>query len=134
MLNQILNNKFRNQDLALLLLRLAGGGFMLTHGWSKLLKLLDGNFQFADPIGLGPAASLVLAVFAEVVCSILIIVGFKGRFASVFLIITMLVAAFIQHGGDPWRKQEFPLLYAFVFIAIFLMGTGKYGIDGRTSS
>ena len=51
-------------DLATLILRLTAGGFMLTHGVPKLQRLLAGEMQFADPFGLGPEVSLILAVFA----------------------------------------------------------------------
>ena len=131
MIRNLLNNHLRNVDLGLLALRFAGAGFMLTHGWGKFLKVIDGDFTFGDPIGLGPTLSLILTAFAEFICSILILVGFKGRIASIFVMFTMLVAAFIRHADDPWRKKEFPLLYFFIFLAIFLMGTGKYGVDGR---
>ena len=134
MLKSLLNNQLRNVDLGLLMLRIAGGAFMLTHGWGKFLKVIEGNFQFGDPIGLGPTLSLILTAFAEFICAILVLVGFKGRFASTFLMFTMLVAAFIAHGDDPWRKKEFPLLYFFIYLAIFLMGTGKFSIDGRKSA
>ena len=43
----------------------------------------------------------------------------------------MLVAAFMIHGDDPWGKQEFPLLYTAIYFTIFLMGAGRFGIDGR---
>lgn len=134
MIKNLLNNHFRNEDLALLFLRLAGAGFMLTHGFPKFMKVIGGNFEFGDPIGLGPTLSLIMAVFAEFICSILILVGFKGRVASVFLMFTMLVAAFVVHLDDPFNKKEFPLLYFVIFLAIFLMGTGRYGIDGRAKS
>ena len=133
MLQNILNNQLRNVDLGLLVLRFAGAGFMLTHGWGKFMKVINGNFEFGDPIGLGPTLSLIMAAFAEFICAVLVLIGFKGRFASIFVMFTMLVAAFIVHGDDPWRRKEFPLLYFFIFLAIFLMGTGKYGVDGRKS-
>ena len=125
MLQNILNNQLRNVDLGLLVLRFAGAGFMLTHGWGKFMKVINGNFEFGDPIGLGPTLSLIMAAFAEFICAVLVLIGFKGRFASIFVMFTMLVAAFIVHGDDPWRRKEFPLLYFFIFLAIFLMGTGK---------
>ncbi len=56
-------------DFSLLLLRIAAGGFMLSHGYGKMTKLFDGNFAFADPIGLGVELSLVLTVFAEILCA-----------------------------------------------------------------
>jgi putative oxidoreductase len=103
---------------------------MLTHGWGKFKKLINGDFQFADPIGIGPELSLVLTSFSEFICAILIIIGLKSRIASIPLILTMLVAAFIVHAEDPIGKKEFPLLYLAMFLGIFLMGSGKYSIDG----
>ena len=122
----------KQNDLAKLLLRIGFGGFMLTHGLPKLMKLFEGGpIQFADPIGVGPTFSLILTVFAEFVCAILIIVGYKTKWAAIPLVITMLVAAFVIHGGDPWGKKEFALLYAIGFIGIGLLGSGKYSIDRK---
>ena len=58
MINSLLNNELRNIDWGLLILRLVGGSFMLTHGYPKLMKVISGDFGFADPFGLGPTVSL----------------------------------------------------------------------------
>ncbi len=116
-------------NISLLLARIAAGGMMLTHGLPKLLKLINGNFTFADPIGLGQEVSLVLTVFAEFGCSVLIVLGLFTRLATIPLIFTMLVAVFIVHGDDPFSKQEFGLLYLSLFAIIALSGPGKYSID-----
>ena len=65
---------------------------MINPRTSKISKLIGGNFEFGDPIGIGATPSLFLAVIGEFVCPILIIVGFKTRWATVPTIITMLVA------------------------------------------
>ena len=106
---------------------------MLTHGYPKLKKVLAGDFGFGDPIGIGPEASLFLTMFAEFFCAIALVVGFKSRLASIPLMIAMLVAGLIHHGDDPFRRQEFPLLYFAIYLAIFLVGSGKYSIDGQSS-
>ena len=131
MIRSLLNNELRNVDGALLILRLIGGGFMLTHGYPKLMKILEGDFGFADPFGFGPGISLGLVVFAEFFCAIALILGFKVRFSSVPLLITMLVAAFMIHGGDPWGKKEFALLYGGIYLTLLMTGGGRFGIDGR---
>jgi len=119
-------------DLGKLILRIGFGGFMLTHGIPKLMKLFaGGEIQFADPIGLGATASLVLTVFAEVICAAMVLVGFKTKWATIPLIITMLVAAFIVHSADPFGKKEFALLYAVGYLAIGMIGAGKYSIDKK---
>ncbi|MCF8259741.1 MAG: DoxX family protein [Melioribacteraceae bacterium] len=120
-------------DLARFILRVSLSTMMLTHGIPKLTKLLSGNFGFADPIGLGSTVSLFLAVGAEFFCSILVMIGYKVRMSSIPLIITMAVAAFIVHASDPWKKQEFALLYFFGFIVIALLDSGRFSLDSFLS-
>ncbi|HEY9116033.1 MAG TPA: DoxX family protein [Bacteroidales bacterium] len=117
-------------DFALLILRVAIGIFMLTHGMGKLYKLFGNDpISFADPIGIGATASLALAVFAEVFCSVLLILGLATRLAAVPLIFTMFVAGFIVHAGDEFRVKEMAFLYLVVYIAIALKGAGKFSLD-----
>lgn len=119
-------------NIAKLILRIGFGGFMLTHGIPKLMKLFaDGPIEFADPLHVGATTSLILAVFAEVVCAALVLVGYKTKWAALPLVITMLVAAFVIHGADPLSKKEFALLYAVGFIAIGMLGAGKYSLDRK---
>ena len=119
-----------NVSTALLILRVVIGILMLTHGWGKMETLFSGEpIQFADPIGLGANFSLTLAVFAEVLCSILLILGLGTRLAAIPLLITMLIAAFIVHANDGFGKQEFALLYAVIYLTITLIGAGKYSLD-----
>ncbi|MBO6607439.1 DoxX family protein [Psychroserpens sp.] len=115
-------------DLALLILRLGFGGFMLTHGIPKLEMLSDPS-QFGDPIGVGNTASLILCLIGEVVAPILIIIGFKTKLAAIPAAITMAVAAFVVHASDSLGTKEHALLYMLAFIVIFLAGPGKYAID-----
>ena len=117
-------------SLAALILRLGAGFLMLTHGIPKLEMLLNpAEVQFPGVLGLSPALSLGLAVFAEVFCSILIIVGLGTRFATIPLIITMLIAVFLIHGGDPFARQEMGLLYLFLYVPLLILGSGKSSLD-----
>ena len=104
---------------------------MLTHGYGKFMSLISGKTSFADPFGIGELPSLLFAVFAEFVCSILLIVGYKTKLASIPPAIVMLVAVFMIHWNDPWRKIEFPLLYLVGYLAIYFIGPGKYSLDLR---
>ncbi len=125
----MLSSKGVQQDLALFILRLTLGGFMVyAHGTRKLMKLMNGNYDFADPIGLGPEISLWLTAFAEVGCSILVVAGFYTRFALIPLIICMAVIAFVVHGPDPFGEKESALIYMAGYIALFLTGPGKWRI------
>jgi putative oxidoreductase len=126
----LFSNKPIAIDLGLLFLRLASGGIMAySHGWGKLQKMLGGDMSFADPIGVGEEVSLVLTVFAEFVCGILVAAGLFTRASLIPLIITMLVAVFIVHADDPFSKQEFGLLFLAPYLALFLTGPGKFSLD-----
>jgi putative oxidoreductase len=118
-----------NINIALLLLRVVAAAFMLSHGIPKLMNMMAGTSKFGDPIGLGKDISLGLTVFAEFVCSILLLLGLATRFALIPLIITMLVAGFIVHGADPFGKKEMALLYLAIYVTLLLTGPGKYSVD-----
>jgi len=131
MLKRLLSKQPYSIDLALLILRIASGGFMLTHGWPKLLNFNKRLESFRDPIGLGSEASLTLTVFAEVFCSALLILGLYTRLALIPLIITMSVVAFIVHGSDSFGDKEKALLFLSSYLAIFFAGPGKFSLDAR---
>lgn len=117
--------------IGLLLVRLTFSGMMLTHGIPKLLRLIQGDMSFGDPIGIGTTPSFILTVLAEAICPLLIIIGYKTRLASIPVIITMAVAAFIVHGADPISTKEKALLYLFAFGVIALLGAGKHSVDRK---
>jgi len=119
----------KKSNSSLLLIRLMAGGLMLLHGYPKLMKIVNGDLSFADPLGLGEPLSLYLAVFAEFFCSIFILLGFYTRLAAVPYTFTMIVAVFIVHAGDPIQKQELGLLYMGLGFLILINGAGKYSID-----
>lgn len=117
-------------DVVLLILRVGVAALMLTHGLPKLQMLFGGGeIQFPGVLGMSPALSLALAVFAEVLCSILIFIGLGTRLASIPLIITMLVAVFMIHASDPFASQELGLLYLFLYIPLLILGGGKFSLD-----
>ena len=117
-------------DVVLLIIRIGVASLMLTHGIPKLQMLLDaGEVQFPGVMGLSPALSLGLAVFAEVLCSILLFIGLGTRLASIPLIITMLVAVFLIHSNDPFATQELGILYIILYIPLLILGGGKYSLD-----
>jgi putative oxidoreductase len=118
------------QDFGLLAVRLLSGGMMLTHGIPKFDRLFgEGPVKFADPFGLGPEISLGLVLFAEVGCSLLVMAGFKTRWATLPLLFTMLMAAFYAHGSDPFSDKELSLTFFTLFLSILISGGGKFSVD-----
>ncbi|KGO81934.1 DoxX family protein [Flavobacterium beibuense F44-8] len=117
-------------NFVLFLIRITIALFMLTHGLKKIeLLLSDEPIQFADPFGIGATASLMLVVFAEVVCSALLILGLATRLAVLPLIITMVVAVFMIHGSDGFERQELGSIYLMVYVLLLITGSGKYSLD-----
>ena len=121
-------------NIALLILRVVFAGSMLYgHGLGKFNKLIQGDLSFANPIGIGEAPTLILAVISEFIAPIFILIGYKTKFFSFFPAATMFVAAFIVHMGDPFGRVEKALLFLAVFVILMLTGPGKYSIDRKFS-
>lgn len=122
----------RNIDIGLLVLRVGVSVLMLTHGFPKLMKFIEGNMALVgDPIGVGTFISSILVLLGEVVAPVLVLIGLKSRFAAVVSAATMAVAAFIAHDGDPIGKKEKALLFFIAYMAIALMGAGKFSVDKK---
>lgn len=120
----------QNLHIVLLLTRVLIGSFMIVHGLQKAqLLFVQGEIQFADPIGIGMMLSLILTLFAEIICSGLILIGFGTRIAVIPLIITMIVAVFVVHADNGFAKQEMGLHYLLTYILLLVTGSGKYSID-----
>ena len=122
-------------SLGLLLFRIAFGGFMLVgHGWGKLMSFGEAAANFPDPLGIGSGPSLTGAIVSEVVCSALVILGLGTRLFVLPLVFTMVIAAFVVHGGDPLfmgggASKEPALIYMFAFALLFFTGPGSFSVD-----
>ena len=115
-------------SLGLLVLRIVVSAMMLTHGLNKLSNFSTVSPNF-DPIGIGGPLSLSLVIFAEVFCSIALILGLFTRLATIPLIVAMCVAALVFHAGHPFVAKELSLLYLTFYVVILLIGPGRYSID-----
>lgn len=121
-------------DLALLILRIALGLTMsLLHGWGKLTNLIAGTSKFPDILGIGSTPALVLAISAEFLCSLLLIVGLWTRFAALMLAITMSVAFFVAHGGKLTGPSsgELAFVYLVGYVVLLVAGAGKFSVDKK---
>ncbi|MCH2175973.1 MAG: DoxX family protein [Lentisphaeria bacterium] len=128
-------------ELGLLIGRISLGCLMLFgHGLGKLQKYSILTDKFPDPLGIGSQLSLTLAIFAEVICSILLMIGLGTRLALTQLIATMIVAAFIVLNELPFfaapgeKSKEMALMYLTGYIILFFTGPGKFSIDEKISN
>jgi putative oxidoreductase len=124
----------RSADCALLALRLWFGlTLFFNHGLPKLLHFSDTSAHFPDPIGIGSTAALALALFAEVLCAALLVVGWATRLAALIIIIELGTAFFRIHhhrlAMGP-GSGELAFLYLGAMVAILIAGAGKHSADG----
>ena len=118
-------------SVALLLLRMAAGAMMMVHGWSKATGYAEMSADFADPLGVGPATSLALAIFGELVCAALLVPGVLTRLAAIPYTFTMIVAGLVVHAGDPWGRKELAVLYLVCGLVLAIAGPGRFSVDAR---
>ena len=120
-----------NPHIAVFILRIGTAALIMTHGIPKFLRILEGDFGFGDPIGIGPTASLILVTFAEAFCAALVLLGMFTRLALIPLIINMSVVVFVAHAGDPFGDKELGLFFLISFVVLFFTGAGKYSLDQK---
>jgi putative oxidoreductase len=132
MLKQILATKPNAtlNNIALLILRVGISVLMIPHGYNKLVHFGEYKAKFMDFMGLGVELSLVLAIGAELICSILLALGFLTRFTIVPLVVTMAIATFKAHNGEIFGDGEHAFLYLIGYVALLFAGAGKFSVDG----
>ncbi|WP_296186108.1 DoxX family protein [Pseudomonas sp. UBA1879] len=122
----------RALDLGLLFLRVSGALFLLlVHG---LPKLLDYNAQLTlieDPFHMGGALTLSMAIFAEVLCPLLILAGVLTRLACVPVLLLLLVALIVVHGDWSVEQAQFGWLLIIIFASVLIAGPGRLALNLR---
>lgn len=91
----------RRFDISLLLSRLLFGLLFMMHGLTKINDFGQMALAFPDPLGVGSEISLILAIFGEVFCSVLLIFGLLTRLALIPMIFTMCIAFFCDSCRRP---------------------------------
>jgi putative oxidoreductase len=118
-------------NLGALVLRVAFGLLLLIdHGLGKITHFSNYEYNFFNFLNIGHRWSLVLCIFAEVVCAGLLTLGLFTRLAALVLVINFGVASFMAMKGQPLDHRELPLLFLAAFITLLLTGPGKYSVDG----
>jgi putative oxidoreductase len=118
-------------NVATLALRLTFGLLLLIdHGLGKITHFSNLEYSFFDLFHIGHRFSLLLCIFAEVFCSVLLVLGLFTRFAALVLVVNMAVASFMALRGQPLAAHELAFFYLAVFFSILLVGPGRISVDG----
>jgi putative oxidoreductase len=117
-------------DYAYALMRIMAGFMFSFHGFQKILGILS---DFQPPVG----SQLWFGGMIELICGLLVLVGFQTRWAAFLASGEMAVAYFQFH----WKfqmgpaflpavnKGELAVLYCFVFLLIACRGGVKWSVD-----
>ncbi|MEI9960626.1 MAG: DoxX family protein [Limisphaerales bacterium] len=104
---------------------------LLLHGFGKLKGFTDIAPGFPDPLGIGHTASLALAVSAEALASVLLVLGLVTRLGALMLVVNMSVAFFMAHhgklAGD--HNGEMAFVYLMGYVVLLLAGGGSFSAD-----
>jgi putative oxidoreductase len=125
------------KDHAAIFIRLVVGWRLIAGVWEpatntgKLHEVTAFFRQLKMPL---PALSATVAVYAELICGILFIIGLWVRPAALIMIVTFIVAIAFAHIHDPITRS-FP---AWIILAssLFLLfnGAGKFSLDELPAS
>ncbi len=108
-------------------------GFHLIYGaqdnvfsWERMLEFEQFLRAFETPF---PLLSAIISVYAQFICGILYIMGWKVRYAGLVMIFNFIVAIILVHLSDPY-----PNVYPAISMlggSIFLVfnGAGAFSID-----
>jgi putative oxidoreductase len=120
------------RDIGLLFLRVSGGLFLLwVHGLPKLLDFTAQLQLIEDPFHLGAHLTLILAIFAEVLCPLLIVAGLLARLACVPILFVLLVALLVVHPQWSVAEGQFGWLLLILFTTVLIAGPGRLVIPVR---
>lgn len=125
----VMNGLSRYADHVYCIMRLIVGLLFASHGGQKILGFPPGGHGAGEGI-------MLLGAWIELVCGLLIAVGFLTRIAALLASGEMAVAYFMMHAKGGFfpiiNHGEAAVFYCFVFLFILFHGPGLWSIDAWT--
>ena len=111
-------------------LRIVSGAIFTFHGVQKIFGFLA---EYQPAVG----SQLWIGGMIELICGVLIVIGFQTRWAAFLSSGTMAVAYIQYHWSFSFGPEFFPainggdaaILYSLVFLHIACHGGGKWALD-----
>lgn len=134
-----------NLSMGILLIRIIIGVLMAFYGYQKLINfetMAASDFWAKEVSFLGMTGKIPLAltVFAELFCSLFLILGLFTKWALVPLLICMgyiiaCIAKFeVIYSGDNGIEMNTAFVYFIIYLGIFLTGPGNYSLDYKIAN
>ncbi len=131
-----------NKDLGLVLIRLMLGVLMAFYGYEKLIHFNEmaasdfwaNNVSF---LGMEGATPLALTIFAELFCSVFLILGLFTRFSLIvlafcmaYIFLVIFPMSIIEKGDNGYHFND-AFVYFIIYLGLFFTGPGKYSLDNK---
>jgi putative oxidoreductase len=123
------------EKVSQLVARIFLGHIFLLAGVSKI-NTYEGTQGYMDAMGV-PGVILPLVILLEIAGGLMIIVGWKTKWASIALALFTVVAAAIFHSNFADQMQMILFMKNIAIVGGFLLlavhGAGAYSLDNRKS-
>jgi putative oxidoreductase len=126
-------------NMARLFMRLFVGIMFMQFGIRHLVNYSELSPVFPTIFGMEPQTCLIIMIVIEILCSLLIMVGFFTRLATIPPILSMLAAEYyILHdllphtyiyGLNSTDPGYLPIMFIGIYLFILLAGPGKISLD-----
>lgn len=130
---------FSYTNMARLFMRLFVGVMFIQFGIRHLVNFSELATSFPTVLGLSSSTCLILMICVEIICSLLIMVGFLTRLAVIPAALSMICAEYyILHdllphtmvwGISSTQPGYLPIMFIGIFLFILLAGPGKISLD-----
>lgn len=125
-------------NIGIFILRVTTGGMMLFHGIDKIINGV--SFIQNTMIESGWPGWMGYGVYVgEIIAPLLLIIGWRTRFAAVIFAFNMLVATLMVHSEDLFEigshgewAVELQGLYFFAALVLIFTGGGKFAISRKS--
>ena len=135
-----------DDNVGMLIVRLALGIVMFPHGAQKLLGWFGGGGYTATMQGMSqmlPAVIVFLVIFCEFFGSLSLITGFLGRLGALGVLCVMVGAVLTVHlhngffmnwgGKQAGEGFEYHILAIGIALAVIVKGSGLFSVDRALS-
>jgi putative oxidoreductase len=119
-------------------LRIVAGGFLLAHGWPKLMNGAPSLVGAPARLGLSPPLAWAwFMILLENLSGICIILGLFTRPIATMLVVYFTIITFAIHWSNgfafsaPRGGWEFPAMWGLAFLVILLQGGDPFSLDRK---
>jgi putative oxidoreductase len=105
-----------------------------VHGLPKAIHYTSQLEAIEDPLHFGKTLTLGFAIFAEVMCPLLMIAGIATRLAALPIMLVCVIALGLVHREWTLDQGQFAWMLLVMFGTIAIGGAGRYRIARRPNA